>query len=408
MIISDATKTFIAEHINENAAKLRLKYFNKQLPEVDIPLAITQIEARQKVQRKFGKFLDEHPDILFPDTLSAEQCSAPAVAEYRADVVSEQDSVLDLTCGLGIDALSLARVSRQLTACDIDSRHVDCFNRNAAYLNLKHTKAIHCEAGDFLSSLPEDTKFSLIFADPARRNKDNRRTYALADCTPDVLSLTDTIKCHTNRLLLKVSPMLDVAKVLDELPEVAAVHAVSLRGECKELMLDCRFDIKQCSRTFSAVDIRSNGSIVKFEFTETEVIDNMPVITSLDDVQPGYYLYEPNPSIMKFIGCAPLAAHFPTLRKLGKNTHLYISDKPLGADMPGRLLKIEKVLTPSKKIVSQLPEKVNIVTRNYPDSPEILKRKLKLKDGGDKFLYAGRLLDSTPRLLLCQPALAEF
>lgn len=403
MKVNEQTYQFIREHIEENPTKLRLKYSGKQLPDIDISLAITQIEARQKAAAKLRGVLDKYEKFLFPDTLSAEQCTAALIAELHAKIAGENSDVLDLTCGLGIDTLALAQGAKSLTTCDIDATHIDYITHNADVLDRQNITARCCESGEFLSSLPADKHYSLIFADPARRSYHNKRTYALEDCSPDILQLMPLIRAHADRLLIKVSPMLDVDMLLRQLPDVQSIYAVSLKGECKELLVDCLFTENEITRRYFAIDILRDGEVYEYSFNEVQDICPPPYINNVDDVTAGKYLFEPNASLMKLLHKAPLGKSFPTLRKLGANTHLYVSDEKLPECMPGRVLRIEKVLLPSKKMSKELPRQANIVTRNYPESADKLKTKLKINDGGTHFIYACSLLDKKGRLLLCTP-----
>lgn len=403
MEISRETLEFIKTHAGASPAELRLRYSKAVLPGVDIPFALNQIEARRKASGKLGGILGTYPEFVFPDTLSAEQCTAERVASLHAEIAGRQDDVLDLTCGLGIDAMALAGVARRVRSCDIDPTHVECAVHNARVRGIDNFEAVRVEAGEYLQ-FGDDATYSLVFADPARRSVTNKRTFALEDCSPDILTLLPHIRRRTTRLLIKVSPMLDVSMLTRQLPEVTDIYAVSLRGECKELLADCRFDIRQQGVRYHAVDIRVDGKVSRYSFTsEAESLYTTAVIESEADVCAGKYLFEPNASLMKFISKASLAKDFPTMRKAGVNTHLYISDDELPADMPGRVLRIEAVISPSKKAKSMLPDKANVVTRNYVESADRLKARFRLKDGGDKFVYACRVCDSIPRLLICEP-----
>ncbi|MCM1318841.1 MAG: class I SAM-dependent methyltransferase [Muribaculaceae bacterium] len=403
MKVSEQTYTFIREHVGEPPAALRLKYSGKKVEGVDISLALTQIEARRKASSKLPELLSEHEEFLFPDTLSAEQCTSWPLACLHGRIAGQQSDVLDLTCGLGIDTLALAGSSERVTTCDLNATHIDYVTHNSKVLGLDNIRGFSTESGAYLAALADDKYFSLIFADPARRSATNKRIFALEDCSPDITALLPIITAHTDRLLLKVSPMLDADRLLNQLPGVHTIYAISLRGECKELLVDCRFDEEIKTTKYSAIDILTNGHISEYTFEQGAMHDDVPIVGDIDCIKPGQYMFEPNASLMKFLHKAPLMVHYSTLRKLGINTHIYISDAPLPSDMPGRILQIEKVLSPSKKAIKEMPQYANIVTRNYPESAANLKSKMKVKEGGEHFLYACRIHDKTARLLLCTP-----
>ena len=401
MEISKDTRDFIVCHMGADPLALRLKFAGKNLKDVDLSFALTQIEARKKAAAKLS-WLDADPYFVFPDTLSAEQCTAAQVADLHAEVASltAPESVLDLTCGLGIDSMALARVAKVVDACEISKAHVEVLNHNIHYSGYSNLRVHNCSAEDFLQALPDEIRYSLIFADPARRDHSSRRTYAFEDCSPDILSLMPQISRHTNRLLIKASPMLDVAETVKQLPSLHHLYVISLRNECKELLCDCRFEDSESPLKFTAVNILPVGnSIFTFYAEETEAVT--PCVETWDDITPGQWLFEPNASVMKLITMAPLHRCWPGLRKLAPNTHIYIGDGNPPADLPGRVSLIETIMPYSKKSKTLLPDdRLNVVCRNFPATPEEVKRTLKLKDGGNLFLYCVTLSQASARLIL--------
>lgn len=400
MEISAGTLSFIRAHIADNPAKLRLSFSGKTVEDVDIPFAITQIEARRKALRKLP-WLPEYPEFMFPSTLSAEQCTAQPVADFHAKVAGKRGNLLDITCGLGIDAFAMSRVAENLIACDISDIHIECAVHNAHVLGIDNFTAVCTDAEKFLKSLAPEERFSLIFADPARRGSLNSRTYALADCTPDILKLMPELRKHAEELLIKISPMLDVRQVISEIPFVSDVYAVSLRGECKELLVKCQITSPHGHIRYKAVNIDADNNIHEFEIPAAHIAEECLAEDAVD-IKPGDILFEPNASVMKFISLTSLTSVFPRLKKLSRNTHLYIGDSTMaGVDFPGRVLAVEKVLSPNKRCAGELPAQVNIVTRNYPDTPEKIKKQFRLKDGGENYLYCCKIGERTHRMLLC-------
>lgn len=402
MELNQQTLDFIQAHTGKEVARLTLQYAGKKIPEVDIPLALTQIEARNKAGGKLP-WLTGTPAFIFPDTLSAEQCTAQCVADYHRLVAGAPESLLDITCGLGIDAMTIGAGSSRCLACDISPAHAECARHNAALRGLAHFEVRRTDSESLLKSLTPGERFSLIFADPARRSGSGSRTYALSDCSPDITALMPLISEHTDRLMVKVSPMLDVTKVMLQMPSIRHIHAVSLRGECKELLLDC--DMRRNSRgkvSFSAVDIDATGvpHIYSFADADKGSCSEVP-IASATEIETAEWIFEPNASLMKFIHYAPLADRWPGLRKMAANTYLYVAEGPIPAGMPGRALRIKGMWNAYRHCAGSLPAQVNIVTRNFPDQPQLIKKKLKIKDGGDEFLYCCRSEDKRTRFLLC-------
>lgn len=416
MEIDERTWEFVTRYAGEDPARLRLRFAGKQMEGVDIPLALTQIEARRKAAHKLpwlrsasqlGVRSEESgmptDRFLFPNTLSAEQCTAQAVADYHAEVAGQPGRLLDLTCGLGIDAMTMARKGWQTDVCEISEPHCRAAGWNARLFGLKDFRVHHTDCAAFLESLPEGERFDLIFVDPARRSSTNARTYALADCAPDILGLLPQIARHTDRLLIKASPMLDVSQVLRELPCATHVHAVSLKGECKELLIDASqlgVRSEKSEVGFTAVDIGPEGRNA-FSFKASECSGKAPVcVPSAEAATPWSLLFEPGVALMKFASMAPLQSRFPDLLRLDANTHLYVGSED--HELPGRWLRVRAVLPYNKQASRDLPQRVNVVTRNFPDTPEQVRKRLKIKDGGSDFLYCARIA-GRPLLLLCEP-----
>lgn len=404
MEISQDTSDFIARHSNTDPRALRLKFAGKTVSGVDLPFALTQIEARRKAAGKLP-WLATDRMFVFPDTLSAEQCTAQPIADMHAEIaaLTAPDGVLDLTCGLGIDALALAGVASSVDACEISAAHVEAVKHNIAVRECHNLKVHHCSAEDFLQSVPSDCRYSLIFADPARRDSSSKRTYAFEDCSPDILRLMPCIQAHTDRLLIKASPMLDVAMTLKQLPALRHVYVISLRNECKELLCDCRFEAEDSQVCFTAINILPDGK-QHFSFSASETGIPCPCLESADNIEPGQWLFEPNASVMKLIGIAPFHSRWPEMRKLAPNTHIYIGSGNPPADLPGRVCRIEEVVPYHKKYKGSLSgRRFNVVSRNFPATPDEVKRKFKLLDGGDSFLYCVTLSDAAARLIIAVP-----
>lgn len=202
----------------------------------DLREAATQIDCRRKCAGKLPGFL-KHSRFRFPDPLSAEQCTREDVARFHASLIEPGERVLDMTAGLGIDAMSLALGGARVTAVEIDAARAQALRENAALLGAQ-LQVLFADSRKVLEELPEPV--DTIFIDPARRDSAGRRTYGFADCTPDLLSLLPLIMSRCSRLLVKASPLLDVTQILRELPGVSRLRAVEAGGECKELLIEVK------------------------------------------------------------------------------------------------------------------------------------------------------------------------
>ena len=237
-----------------------------------------------------------------------------------------------------------------------------------------------------------------IFIDPARRDGNGRKVVALADCTPNVVALKESLLSKSPRIMIKCSPMLDVTAACNELQSVTEIHIVATNNECKELLFIVERERRESPATH-CVNITKGGT-ERFTFTADEEATATVTYTS----EIGGYLYEPNAAIQKG-GCYRRLAQATGTRKLHPNSHLYTSDE-LVKEFPGRTFKVEEMLGFTKSDIKRVSElkKANITTRNHPDSVQALRKRLKLADGGDKYIFATTLADGHRALILCSKA----
>ena len=396
--MNEATRTFVRQHADDDVRMLALRGVKD--PEVELSLALQQIQGRQKARQKLPSWA-ACEGLLYPAHLSMEQCSSEQTARYKAaicgSVVGRGAFFVDLTGGFGVDFSFLAPlfteavyVERQEELCQI-ARH------NFEALGLKNTTIVCGDGTDYLRLL--DRKATLIFLDPARRDEHGGRTYGIADCTPDVLQLRDELLQKGDCVLLKLSPMLDWRKTVEDLGRdcVREVHIVSAGGECKELLL-----LLSRQTPASPLKVVCVNDDEVFEFTpEQDNTNLLPLPSHL--IPQTTFLYEPNASIMK-AGCfAELSVRFG-VAPLAQNSHLFVSAERVG-EFPGRAFRVEAVSTMNKR---ELKEKVlplkqaNITVRNFPLSVAELRKRLKLSEGGSAYLFATTLADGNHVLIVCQ------
>ena len=376
MNLNETTRQFIRENLNADVPTLALK---KAPVGTDVSLALRQIEARQLLRKKVPSW-SENEDLLFPAHLSIEQCSSEAAAKYKADLLEGQ-SFADLTGGLGIDTFFISQhfqqadyVERQVELCDMARHNLAVLNANVkvwnetaeAYLN-------HCE--------PKDC----IFVDPARRDEYGRKTVSIADCTPDVAALQDLLLGKAEKVMIKLSPMLDISKALEELRHVKEVHVVAVANECKELdvVLERGY---QGEPQFVCVNLLTTQPELRFTQEEER---NCPSRLA-EGVKN--YLYEPSPTVMK-AGCFKLLTKRFDVYKLHKNSNLYTS-KQLIPSFPGRIFEVEGSAPYNKKVKQTLlhdVEKASVAVRNFPLSVVELRKALKIGDGDETYLFATTL-----------------
>lgn len=399
--VDEAMFAYIAEHADADTYKLLLKAepglsFNKSF-------AILQIECRRKVKNKIPQLL-QHEKFLFPKAISAEQCTHEVVAQFHASLFECNDHVLDMTMGLGVDDYYISQCVHSLTTVEIDPEIAEVGSYNFATL-ASNVEVVNADSMEYLKHLGNDKYFDAIFIDPARRGEGGKRLYGLADCQPDVLSLLPLISQHCKRLFIKASPMLDVTQSMRDLGEnLTSVIAVSVKNECKELLFI--LDFEESNPTVTSISMNYDGSEwQRFEcFWDSNSLPNFNGQGRPDsNIEEGLYLYEPNASIMK-LGCYYALEQAFDVPQLAPNSHLMVSDS-LVAEFPGRKFRIIEVIPFKDKEIKSLPKRypqLNVATRNFRLSAEALKKRLRMQDGGNTYLFATTLASGEQVLILCE------
>jgi 16S rRNA G966 N2-methylase RsmD len=374
--LNETTKQFIRENLNADVPTLALK---KAPVGTDVSLALRQIEARQLLRKKVPSW-SENEDLLFPVHLSIEQCSSEASAQYKANLLSGE-TFADLTGGLGVDTCFISRhfqqadyVERQAELCDLAQHNFAVLNANVKVWNETAEEYLkHCG--------PKDC----IFIDPARRDEHGRKTVSISDCTPDVAALQELLLEKANKVMVKLSPMLDISKALEELKHVCEVHVVAVANECKELVVIMERGF-QGEPEFVCVNLLTPQPELRFTMEEERNCSGKLA----DSVSQ--YLYEPNPAVMK-AGCYKLLTERFGVFKLHKNSNLYTSKQLISA-FPGRVFEVEGWAPYNKKVKQSLlddVEKASIAVRNFPLSVAELRKALKIGDGDETYLFATTL-----------------
>jgi len=384
----------VREHLHEDVSALALKL--GRFPNLNASVVLRQIAGYQALFKKVPSWF-ENPDLIFSDSLPLEQCSSEATARYKASILtSSVETIADLTGGLGVDFAFLA-------AGKIKALYVEC-REDLARIALENFKSLgltqaQVQCGDGPSLLEESTfTFDLLYLDPARRDANGGKVVALSDCEPDIAAIKASLFAKAPLVLVKLSPMLDLTLALKQLPETAQVHVVSVDGECKELLFLLTAENGIPEPQINCVNLRSNAPKQFFEFSRAE---EQAAVCRFAQA-PKQFLYEPNASLLK-AGAFSLLTQAFDLYKLHPNSHLYTSETLL-PDFPGRAFAIESVFTVHPKdLKTHLAgfTKANITTRNYPETVEQIRKKTKLKEGGETYLFATTLQDGKRVLLKC-------
>ena len=453
MYTNDDTLRFIAEHRNESVPQLALAAH--KAPNVDLPFALDQIAGWQTACRKLPTWA-ENPNIVYPPHLSMEQCSSQTTAEYKANVASqfvkgmlqgninncdkgqvdndekqvgecERTSLVDLTGGFGVDFAFMATRFTSATYVERQPQLCQLVQHNLNALNIGHAKVVCAEAESHLETIK---RVSCIYLDPARRDKNGGKTVLIEHCSPDILQLLPTLLAKCGLLMVKLSPMLHWQQAIAQLQEQGAwvrqLHIVSVKNECKELL-------------FLITDRQNHGQNLSQTIVQSEQLHPTPLegptpkqvasptnnthITCFNDgdtfqyclaeaeatpqsilqtpPQAGMFLFEPNASIMK-AGCFGLLCSRLGVQAIAPNSHLFVANNDIPS-FPGRRFKLVAATSFNKrdlKTALQGISKANIATRNFPLKPEALRKKLKLKDGGEHFLFATTDAQGKHRMLV--------
>lgn len=388
------TTDFIAANRDKEPSALALQA--KRYPGVDMREAVTQIEGWQTAKHKLPTWAKTE-GIIYPPRISMEQCSSEATALYKTGI-AKGNRLADLTGGFGIDCSYMSREFQEVVYIERNAMLCDIAKENFALLGLGHIDIINGNSDEVLPTLQ---KQEWIFIDPARRDGDGRKVVALGDCEPDVTALENLLLEKAAKVMVKCSPMLDITAAIRQLSSIEAVHIIAVNNECKELLFILGKDNGENTQ-IECVNIQK-GSSCSFAFTLDEEANS--TVTYSNSV--GRYLYEPNAAIQKG-GCHRALSQKLQIDKLHPNSQLYTADR-LIENFPGRIFEVARVFGFSKADIKQLQalKKANITVRNFPESVQTLRKKLKLNDGGENYLFATTLSGERKILVHCRKAQAD-
>ena len=333
--------------------------------------------------------------LSLPPHLPLEQCSSEQTALYKAGLIQDwaSETFVDLTGGFGVDCYYMGRHFQKATYIEQKAELCEIVRHNYQLLKYETCQVV---CGDSADCLRQMKHVQMIYLDPARRDNYGRRTYAIEDCTPNILTLNSLLLEKADKVMVKLSPMFDWHKAVSDLKGVTEVHIVSVCNECKELLLI----MEKTERPFRliCVNILSDGTLQTFSPTSHHAAST----PSSKSASPST-LFEPNASIMK-AGCFREIEEAFGVEQISSNSHLFLSDHPV-ADFPGRCFVIQGVTTLNKKEIRENLKdisKANITVRNFPLSAQDLRKRLKLADGGDIYLFATTTKDKKHLIYICK------
>lgn len=395
MTLTEETYRFIRQHLLDDVRSLALQ--SRKYPAVDMPAAITQIAGWQAAKEKVPSWAAKE-GIRYPLHLSMEQCSSEITARYKKEIVKKADTLTDLTGGFGIDCAFLSAGFRQATYVERQASLCEIAAHNFPLLDLHHINICNEDGVQHLQSM---TPVDWIFIDPARRDGHGGKTVAISDCEPDVAALEDVLLEKAKHVLVKLSPMLDLSLAINDLKHVQEAHIVSVNNECKELLLVLgrSTDLAAEEIPIHCINLTHSQQMQSLTFTRRQEKESACHYTT----QPKSYLYEPNASILK-AGAFRTLSYIYKVEKLHPNSHLYTSDQYV-ADFPGRKFRITGSCSFNKKEIKEMlgaEKKANLTVRNFPASVAELRKRLKLGEGGDTYLFVTTLADEKKVLIRCR------
>ncbi|RYH74460.1 class I SAM-dependent methyltransferase [Flavobacteriaceae bacterium 144Ye] len=386
-ILNTINQEFINENINSNTADLLLK--KNHHSDVDIKLLVEQIEAKQRCKTKLPTWFNTEK-IYYPNKLNIEQTSSEVTAKYKSSLITG-NSIIDLTGGFGIDCYYFSKKFKEVTHCEINSELSEIVSHNYKQLEVNTIETI---TNDGVSQLLNNNKqYDWVYIDPSRRHDTKGKVFFLKDCLPDVPKHLNTIFNHTNNVMIKTSPLLDISVGISELNYVKTIHVIAVNNEVKELLwiLEKGFEAET---TIKTVNINKTvEEIFDFKLNEEQAI-------TTNFSEPLTYLYEPNAAVLKSGGFKSVSKQLNVL-KLHQHTHLYTLQELV--EFPGRCFKIERVLPYNKQLLKkELHEKANISTRNFPEAVQQIRKKFKIKDGGDTYVFFTTNLHNEKIVIICK------
>jgi spermidine synthase len=385
-LLNPEIQSFINDNIDTTITKLALK--KNPFPNVEWISILNQIEAKTKAKLKLPNWFATK-NIIYPSKISIEQTSSEKTASYKAGIVSGEQ-LIDLTGGFGIDDYYFAKKIKMVVHCEINPELSDIVKHNFEQLNIKN---ISCHTGDSLATLAAlNTKWDWIYIDPSRRNDSKGKVFMLKDCLPNVPEYLDLFFKYSNAILIKTAPLLDISAGLSELKNVEKIHIVAVDNEVKELLWELNKDF------IGKINIKTINILKDREETFEFILDDSSKIPTYG--LPRNYLYEPNSSIMKSGGFNEVGI-FYNLNKLHKHSHLYTNSTII--PFPGRVFEIENTI-PYHKIEMKTHlenSQANISIRNFPDTVESIRKKWKIKDGGNKYCFFTTDENDNKIVLIC-------
>ena len=371
-IFNKSVQDYISKNLSTDVFKVILK---KQIfPKVTNKEIAEQISAKAKSKKKLPTYFNT-PNIYFPNKVNIEQTSSEKTAEFKSKIVTG-NTMIDATGGFGVDSMYFSKEFKKTVYIEENKELFEIVKVNSNKLGLNNIKHLNDDGIEYVKKI--DTVIDLLYIDPSRRNKENKKVHFLSDCTPLIdYDLIESLQ-NFKTILIKCSPIIDLKKTINDLKVVSKIYIVGINNEVKEVLFKLN---KQSNNDIKIKCIDLSNRDLDFEFNINE-IDNKK---NNDNSEVLNYLYEPNSMILKS-GAFGLICDRYDVKKLNTNSHLYTSKELI--DFPGRVFTVNSVVNYSKRNLKDLNiSKANITTRNFPIDVKDIRKKSKILDGGEDYLF---------------------
>ena len=373
---------------NMESSVIQLALQKNPFPETNWTQILAQVAGKQKAKYKLPTWFCTS-EILYPTKISMEQTSSEKTAAYKASLISG-NSIIDLTGGFGVDDFYFSKQFKTVVHCEVNVALSNMVAHNFEKLNVDNCSFYIGDSHAILEQLQRN--FDWIYIDPSRRNDTKGKVFLLKDCLPNVVDLMDHYFKYANHILIKTAPILDITAGLNELKNVKKIHIVAVDNEVKELLWEISKDYLGSIEIITANLKKTEHEYFEFSLGNKTIHAHYNL--------PKKYLYEPNAAIMKSGGFDEEGMQFD-LDKLHAHSQLYTSETI--QDFPGRIFKIEHCIPYQKNEIKTFLEntKANITIRNFPDTVELIRKKWKIKEGGNRYCFFTTDMNNRKIVLLC-------
>lgn len=391
-LVRPDVQAYLEEHCHTPIATFIFK--GSPFSDITIQELAQQLEGKRRIKSKLPLW-HETKGILFPPKVNIEQTSSQVTAQYKANLMKGQ-SIIDITGGLGIDCYYFSKVIPQVTHVEMNEELSAFAKANFETLGASKITTVIGDGIQYLSS--QNAIYDTIYVDPGRRTDAKGKVFMLKDCLPNVPEHLDLLLSKCTTLWIKTAPILDITAGLNELTNVSEIHIVAVKNEVKELLW--RIDAIQPTETVIHTINSTNNSTDSTSFSLKELYNSEATY----DI-PKRYLYEPNAPLLKSGAFNWMSTHY-AIDKLHQHTQLYTHDELIS--FPGRRFKIKQIVPYNKQIKKALAiKKAHITIRNFNISVVELRKKLKITDGGDVYLFFTTLLDNQKVVLVCEKVITS-